>query len=77
MGSVFNYFDLSKVRVDDFNNSFLREANVMGRDTWLIERTPVSQDVINKTGYHKVKVWVDQERELALQQHYFNERGTL
>lgn len=74
MGSVFNYADLDKVRVTDYKNTLIGEDNVMGRQAWLIERIPVSQAVINKTGYHKVKVWIDKERELSLQQHYYNEK---
>ncbi len=77
MGSVFNYYDLDKPRVRDYKNTLIGEDKIMGREAWLIERIPVSQDVINKTGYHKVRVWVDKERNLALQQHYFDEKGLL
>ena len=75
MGSTFNYSDLDKVRVNDYRSQLLGEENVLGRDTWVIEREPVSQDVINKTGYHKTRVWVDKERDIVMQQYYYNAKG--
>jgi hypothetical protein len=75
MGSVFNYSDLDKIRVNDYKNTLIGEDIIAGRKTWLIERIPISQDVINKTGYYKVRLWVDQERALILQQYFFNKKG--
>lgn len=75
MGSTFNYSDLDKIRVNDYHSQLVGDENVLGRDTWVIEREPVSQDVINKTGYHKTRLWVDKERDIVMQQHYYNAKG--
>ncbi len=77
MGSTFSYSDLDKVNVSDYESSVIGEKTVLGHSAWVIERSPVSQDVINKTGYYKTKVWVDKERSIVLQQHYFDAKGIL
>lgn len=75
MGSTFNYSDLDKIRVNDYQSTLLGEEEVLGRPTWVIERVAASQEVINKTGYHKTKVWIDKERDVVMQQHYYNAKG--
>ncbi len=77
MGSTFAYVDLDKVNVSDYNSTLTGEEKLLGRMTWVIERIPASQDVINKTGYHKTKVWVDKKRHIILQQQYFNAKDIL
>ena len=77
MGSTFNYSDLDKIRVYDYKNTLVGEDNLLGRDAWLIERIPVNQTILNKTGYHKIRVWIDKERHLVLQQHYYNAKGVV
>lgn len=77
MGSEFAYFDLDKLRIADFDSKILGEDNLNGRDVVKIERTPISQDVINKSGYHRVIMWVDTQRDLALRQEYFDAKGIL
>lgn len=77
MGSEFNYSDLDKVRVSDYESQIAGETELFDRPAWIIERAPVSQEIINKTGYHKVKVWIDKERDIQLQTHYFNEKDIL
>ena len=72
MGSTFNYSDLDKIRVSDYKNTLIGKDKVLGRDAWLIERIPVDQNVVNKTSYHKTRVWIDMERKIVLQQHYYN-----
>lgn len=75
MGSTFNYSDLDKIRVNDFKSVLVGEEKVLDRDTWKIERTPVSQDVINKNGYNNTNVWVDKNTYLVIKQEFFNSKG--
>jgi hypothetical protein len=77
MGAVFNYSDLDKIRVLDYENTLLGEEEVLGKSAWLIERIPVSQGVINKTGYYKTKMWIAKESKVVLQQHYYNAKGVV
>lgn len=75
MGSVFNYSDLDNIRVKDYDNTLLAEETIGDRSAWRIERIPVNQAVISKTGYYKTHVWIDKQRHIVLQQHYFNAKG--
>jgi len=77
MGSEFSYFDLDKLRVSDFESKILEREKIFGRDAWKIERKPVSQDVINKSGYYKVVLWIDVERDIILQQDYYDAKDIL
>jgi hypothetical protein len=77
MGAEFNYSDLDKIRVFDYSNTLLGEDEVLGEAAWLIERIPVDQQVINKTGYHKVQMWISKQKEVILQQHYYNAKGVV
>lgn len=75
MGSTFNYYDMDKLRVTDYQSKVIGEQIIDGRPCWQIERTPVSQAIIAKTGYHKLVIWVDKERDLIMQQDYFDAKG--
>jgi outer membrane lipoprotein-sorting protein len=75
MGSQFSYIDLDKLRVTDYRQKVIGEEKINDRDCYLIERTPASPEVINRTGYHKVNVWVDKESFLVTKQVYFDAKG--
>jgi outer membrane lipoprotein-sorting protein len=75
MGSQFAYIDLDRLRVTDYTQKLEGEEKVLERDCYVIERIPASEKIINKTGYHKTRVWVDKERFIVLKQTYFDARG--
>lgn len=75
MGSQFSYIDLDKLRVTDYQQKLLGEEKVNERDCYLIERVPASLEVINRTGYHKVNVWVEKATSVVVKQIYFDAKG--
>lgn len=75
MGSQFSYIDLDKLRVTDYTQKLVGEEKVTGKDCYVIERLPVSDSVINRAGYHKVRVWVDKDTFVVLKQTYYDARG--
>lgn len=77
MGSEFSYFDLDKLRVSDFESEIVKEETIMGRPSWKISRIPRNRDIINKSGYYKVVLWIDKERDIILQQDYYDAKGIL
>ncbi len=77
MGSQFAYIDLDKLRVKDYRQTIIGEEKAAGKDCYVIERLPVSDSVIDKTGYYKVRVWVDKETFVVLRQTYYNAAGVL
>lgn len=77
MGSEYAYIDMDKLRVGDYKQTVTGSETAAGRDCWVVERIPVSEDVINKTGYHKTVLWVDKERSLVLKQTYYDAASVL
>ena len=64
MGSDFSYADLTKRRLIDYNYSFhpkQSEIKIYGEQCWVIESTPINQDVIDETGYKKSILFVRQD----------------
>lgn len=77
MGSEFSYIDLEKLRVTDYRQRTTGEATVLGRACWIVERTPINDEVIARTGYHKTVVWVDKATNVVLKQTYYDAKGIL
>jgi outer membrane lipoprotein-sorting protein len=77
MGSEFTFLDMEKLRVSDYTQTLVGEETVAGRPCHVIERKPVSQAIIAKTGYYKTVVWVDTENYIVLKQDYFDAKNVL
>jgi len=61
MGSDFNYSDMTRRNLEDYDFKILKEDEVRGHKVWLIESTPRSRKVIEETGYKKSVVFVRQD----------------
>lgn len=77
MGSEYSYADLDKIRVKDYRQTLVGEEQVLGRDCYVIEREPASPEVLTKTGYNKLKVWIDKQNSLVMRQDFFDVKGVL
>lgn len=77
MGSEYSYADLDKIRANDYRQTLVGEEQVLGRDCHVIEREPVSPEVLTKTGYNKLKVWIDKQNHLVMRQDFFDVKGVL
>lgn len=77
MGSQYAYIDLDRLRVSDYQNQQLADETWQNYDCYVVERTPINQDIINKTGYHKTVVWVDKATDIVVKQTYYDEKGVL
>ncbi len=77
MGSEYSYADLDKIRVNDYRQTLLGEERIQGRDCHVIEREPASPQVLTKTGYNKLKVWIDKQNHLVMRQDFFDVKGVL
>lgn len=75
MGSQFSYIDLDKLRVTDYSQKIVGQETVGERKCTVIERTPVSDSIVSKSGYQRMLTWVDNERLIVLKQEYFDERN--
>ena len=61
MGSDFNYSDMTRRNIDNYNFKILKQPEVRGKKTWLIEALPKSKEEMEETGYKKSLLFVDQE----------------
>ncbi len=77
MGSEYSYADLDKVRVKDYRQKILGEEPVLGRPCYVVEREPSGPEIQAKTGYSKLKVWVDKQNHLVMRQDFFDVKGVL
>ena len=77
MGTDFSYIDMEKLRVSDYTQTLVGEEKFNGYNCNVIERKPVSDAIINKTGYQKTVVWVDKESHVVLKQDFYDVNGIL
>lgn len=77
MGSDYSYADLDKIRANDYRQTLVGEENIAGRDCYVIEREPASAEVLAKTGYNRLKVWIDKKNLLVMRQDFFDVKGVM
>lgn len=59
MGSDFSYADIDGTDVDDFTYTLVQESEeVDGQDCWVIDSVPVSDEVVEETGYTGSRMWI-------------------
>src|SRR5574341_1219820 len=61
MGSDFNYSDMTKPYLDDYEFTLLGEEDAGGARAWRIEAVPKRPAVAESTGYSKAQLWVRQD----------------
>jgi len=61
MGSDFNYSDMTKPYLDDYEFNVLGEEELLGSRSWRIEAIPKRPAVAEATGYTKAQIWVRQD----------------
>lgn len=77
MGSEYSYADLDKVRIKDYTQTLVGEEMVLGRNCYVIDREPTSPEVLAKTGYNKLTVWIDKDNYLVMRQNFYDIKGVL
>ncbi|WP_232363756.1 outer membrane lipoprotein-sorting protein [Desulfogranum japonicum] len=78
VGSDFSYADLTDRRLSDYDYSFhpkQSEIEVYGKKCWVIDSVPVSQDVIDETGYTKSISFVRQDNFVVIRSINYLEDG--
>jgi len=61
MGSDFNYADMTRKNLDAYTFLLVKEEEVRGAKTWLIEAIPATEKEITETGYTKSLLFVQQD----------------
>lgn len=66
MGSDFNFSDMSRPDLEDFDFKLIKEIEIGGVKTWQIRSTPRSKDVAEETGYSRSILWVRQDNYMVI-----------
>jgi len=75
MGSDFNYSDMTRKNLDAYDFKILKEAEVRGAKTWVIEGLPKTKDEIDETGYKKSVVFVRQDNFIVVRAVHWTDTG--
>ena len=73
MGSEFSYEDISSQEVEEYTYKWLRDEELDGQETFVIERYPVDK----KSGYTKLVSWLDQEHYRLQKVEFYDRKGDL
>jgi len=75
MGSDLSYEDLMEDSrlTDKYNATVTGTELIDGRTCWIIDLTAF----VTETAYHRMKLWVDQERNIPLREEMYAKSGTL
>ncbi|MFQ5431996.1 MAG: outer membrane lipoprotein-sorting protein, partial [Nitrospinota bacterium] len=75
MGSDFSYADMTSRDLEDYDFKLIKETEVNGVKTWLIESVPRSKEVIDETGYTKSILFVRQDNYVVIRAVHFVKEG--
>lgn len=73
MGSEFAYEDIASQEVAKYTYRFLREEDLDGQATFVVERTPA----YDNSGYTRQITWIDQDEYRVLKVEYYDRRNEL
>ena len=73
MGSEFSFEDLSSQEVEKYSYKFIRDENIEGRDTFVIERIPAYKH----SGYTRMITWLDKEMYQPLKIEFYDRKNKL
>jgi outer membrane lipoprotein-sorting protein len=75
MGSDFTYADLTTRELDNYDYTFLKEAEVDGHPVWIVLAVPNTEDEIEETGYTKSIFFVRQDNDVVIRSKHWVEKG--
>ncbi|MBL1261536.1 MAG: outer membrane lipoprotein-sorting protein [Thiotrichaceae bacterium] len=73
LGSDFTYGDLERLEVDDFDYQFSENETPAAGEAIIdaLPRADILDHVIDKTGYTRIRYWVDTERNFVMKAKYW------
>lgn len=80
LGTDFTFEDIkleSKVSIEDYQRTSLREETLDGIKTYVVEAVPVSKEVAKELGYGRVIQWVDPGIWMTRKAEFYDTRGKL
>jgi len=75
VGTDFSYGDVIGYRVEDWNQTLLREEPLNAVACWVIQSTPRSAEVADISGYTKRISWIDKRSYIAVRTEIYDKEG--
>ena len=75
MGSDFNYSDMTRKNLDAYDFKILKEDEVRGAKTWVIEALPKTREEMEQTGYKKSVAFVRQDNFVIVRAVHWTDTG--
>ena len=75
MGSDFTYGDMTKRALSKFEYELLKEVEEDGHKCWLIESTPINEEVVDEYGYVKSRAFVRQDNYVVVRAQFQWKKG--
>jgi outer membrane lipoprotein-sorting protein len=75
MGSDFNYADMTRKNLDAYDFRIVKEQEVRGQKTWLIEALPKTNEEMEETGYKKSLAFVRQDNFVVVRAVHWTLEG--
>ena len=75
MGSDLNFSDMTRRDLDQYNFRLLKEADVKGHKTWLIESIPKTRAERDNSGYKKELLFVRQDNFIVMRAVQWTSEG--
>ena len=75
MGSDFNYSDMTRPDIDEYEFRILKEKEVRGAKTWMIEAVPRTREHMEETGYKKSILFIRQDNFVMVRAIHWTLQG--
>ncbi len=72
MGSEFTNADMGSRSVADYNHDLLGSETVDGRECWVVESVPLTEQMAEENGYSRMVAWVDKENYHTCRVEYYD-----
>jgi hypothetical protein len=80
MGSDFTYSDMTDKELDDYTFKLIKETVIKRKDgahpVWVIESLPVSQAIIDETGYTKSNLYVRKDNYVLTRAKFYLKKAS-
>ncbi len=80
MGSDFSYADMTDKELDDYTFKLIKKSTIKRKEgkvpVWVVESTPVNQDVIDETGYTKSTLYIRQDNYVLTRAKFYLKKGS-
>jgi len=77
MGSDFTYADMTTKETENYDYTLVKQAEVRGHDTWIIQAIPRTQEEKEETGYTKALLFVRPDINMVVRAVYYVDNGDL